>query len=219
MQIIPAILAREFREIKEKIAQLEGLVEWVQIDVVDGEFAAPPSWPYLQGNAELAERLKEIQTPIKMELHLMVQDPEEDLDEWLQTPARRIVVHDEAGNLKETELILDMTQIEWGVALNLQTPIRALHAYGHKLDVVQLMSIDVIGAQGAPLKEKVFKKIASLRKKYPNVTIQVDGGVNIANIKLLKDSGVDNVVVGSAIWESGDVKGTIEQLKHLATST
>lgn len=215
MKIIPAIIGRELRDIKEKIAQLEGLVEWVQIDIVDGEFAKPASWPYEQGNAELAERLKEIQTPIKMELHLMVADPEEDLDEWLQTPASRIIVHDEAINLQETELILDMTNIEWGVALNLNTPIRALHAYGHKLDVVQLMAIDVIGAQGALLNQKIFKKIASLRKKYPNVTIQIDGGVNLGNIQLLKDAGVDNVVVGSAIWESRDPVVTLEQFKKV----
>jgi len=212
---VPSIIAGNFDEVKEKIGRLEGITEWAHLDIVDGEFAKPAAWPYLQANAELAEQLNELETSLKLELHLMVADPEEDLDEWLQTPAKRVLVHAESsGNLEETELVLDMTDIKWGVALNMTTPITTVKDYIDKLDVLQLMGIDVIGESGHRFNDKVLVKIRAAKRHWPRLPVQVDGGVNESNVELLQRAGCDRAVVGSAIWRSKDPIKAIEKLKN-----
>jgi ribulose-phosphate 3-epimerase len=81
------------------------------------------------------------------------------------------------------------------------------------LTVVQLMSIATIGSYGAGFQESVLEKIRALRKKYPSVTIEIDGGVSLENAKTLIDAGVNNLIVGSAIWNAGDIQKTIQDFK------
>src|ERR1044071_2707810 len=97
-EILPAIIAKTLEEVEEKIQLVEGHADWVHIDIVDGKFANPETWPYntLEGVLN-APSLKQIKTNLNIELHLMTQTPEDDLDEWLDTQAKRILIHKEAS--------------------------------------------------------------------------------------------------------------------------
>ena len=213
MQIIPAIIGKDFDEVKKKIKRIEGLVEWIQVDVMDGIFTEALSWQCfdLPGRDNL-----------KVELHLMVKDPQINLDKWLEVGVDRILIHYESTDEKKLEEILDElndAEVEAGIALKLETPIDVIDTFIDKIDVVQLMSIATIGSYGQPFDERVYDKIRSLRAKYPGVTIEIDGGVSLDNAQKLIDAGADNLVVGSAIFKSKDIEETINNFKSLERRT
>lgn len=212
-EIIPAIIGEDFAQVNEKIEKVKDFIEWIQIDVVDGRFAEPKSWGSdIGNNLHLWEPLE---LP-KIEIHLMIERPSAWIDDWYSTSVDRVLVHHESlGDKKKLiERIKEMgTQV--GMVLKLETPIDVLDEYIKELDVVQLMSIAKIGAYGQALDEKIYDKISQLRKKHKDVTIEVDGGVNISNAKKLLDAGVNNLVIGSAIFKSDNIAETIKEFQKL----
>jgi len=215
VNIIPAIISEDFEGIEEKIDMVGGFVDWVQIDVVDGVFAQPKSWPYTEvDQMKEISRLNDFDFGPNLELHLMIKNPEETLDAWLDTPAKRIFVHYEStDDIEQAIMILDMSSAEAGISLNMDTPIEVLEPYMDRIDAVQLMSIPEIGSYGAEFDEDVLTKIETLREMYPEVSISVDGGINLENIAAVKSAGADNAAAGSAIYKSDNYEEIIQQLK------
>lgn len=222
MEVIPAIIGKDFNEIKEKFLMVEKLVKWVHLDVTDSLFTPSISWPYPSTDAS-PDDLNEIKMVksdnLKIEAHLMVKNPERDLFKWIEAGVDRILIHYEAGSeesmakmLKELE---DYVEVEVGMVLKLETSIDVLDRYIDRLDVVQLMSIGQIGSYGLPFDDSIYKKIKSLRARYPGVTISVDGGVSLDNAKELMTSGADNLIVGSGIFKSGDVSEAIKSFNNI----
>lgn len=209
--IIPAIIAENFDDLKEKISKVEGLVEWAQIDVMDGKFVPSISW-----NSPL--ELQNIDTNLKIEIHLMVQNPEENIRDWISSGARRVIVHYESTSQEEVEKVisnLKFAGMEAGVALRIETDVSKIENLIPSLDIVQFMSIDKIGYYGQEFDSRVIEKVKNLRKKFSNVKIGIDGGVNLENAKALLEAGADNLVVGSVIFSSGDITGTIKELQSI----
>lgn len=217
MEIIPSIVPKDYFDVEEKINKVEGLVNFVHLDVVDGSFAKPATWPYNQDDpdAEIVN-LSDIKTSLKIGVHLMVKNPEDVLDEWMDTQAKRIIVHIESTtNIDNVLTILEMSKIESGVALKLDTPIDALDDIIKHVDFVHLMSIDKIGGYGAEYEEEILEKIKAIKKRYKGVVIEVDGGISKNNIKSLAEAGATQFVVGSEIFDGGDVATHIAELKSL----
>lgn len=207
--IIPAIIAENFEELKEKISKIEGLVEWAQIDVMDGKFVPSLSWnnPF---------ELQNIDTNLKIEMHLMVQNPENVIKDWIMSGARRVVVHYESSskeNIEKAVADLKFAGLEAGVALRMETDANEIESLIPSLDVVQFMSIDKIGYYGQEFNPKVIDKIKDLRKKFLSVKINIDGGVNFKNAKALFEAGADNLIVGNIIFNSQNIKETIAKLQ------
>ena len=88
--------------------------------------------------------------------------------------------------------------------LNITTPHETLYPFIEQLDFVQFMGIAEIGFQGSTFSESVFAKIEDLRNRYPELIISVDGGVNLEVAKRLVETGVNRIVVGSAIFGKND---------------
>jgi len=207
--IIPAIIGENSEEVKDKLKKVKDLVEWVQIDINDGVFAAPRTWDYPLDLWEFSDLPK-------VEMHLMIKYPERVIREWASANVDRILVHFESEGGMNTLLtkITDMG-VEAGMTLKFETDIGVVHPFIEKIKTLQLMSIAKIGAYGEEFQDSVLEKIRALREKYPDVTIQIDGGVNIGNAKKIMDAGATNLVVGSAIFKSGDIKENIEKFKSL----
>jgi len=223
--IIPAIIAKDFEELKAKLAQVEGLVSWAQIDVMDGVFV-PARRSLGAGGPATTWRepadLEKINSAINLEAHLMVEKPENIIDGWLNSPVRRILLHYESTTHTQIEELIEKILTsgkEAGVALKLQTPLFVLDPLIHNskfvIRAVQLMSISEIGYHGHPFEEKVLDRIKTLREKYPDVTISVDGGVNLENAYKIISAGADNLLVGNAIFKSENIKETIEKFKNI----
>lgn len=215
IMIIPAIIAKDKEELQEKISQLDGLVSSAQIDVMDGVFTRAIGW---NNPADLDD----IKAGLHLEAHLMISHPEQVIDRWVRSPIRRILLHHEStdsATLSSLVKTIINSGKSVGVVLKMQTPLwvldELLSNVIYQMPVVQLMGIDEIGYYGNSFNAKVLERAVSLREKYPNVTLQVDGGVSLKNAPLIVRAGVDNLVVGSAIFKSGDVKGTIEKFQNI----
>lgn len=216
MEIIPGIIADNFEDVMDHIRKVEGLVDTVQIDVVDGIFAEPPSWPHNQMDvsAEI-NKLRDADLGVDVEIHLMEKNPEEFLDEWIDVDPKRIYVHFEASDdIENALMLLDMSSIESGLSVNFETEVEDIEHLLERVDAVQFMSIREIGAQGNPFEESVLEKVETLREIAPDVTIQLDGGINENTVGLAHDAGVDRCIAGSAIYNSYDIPGAVELLQR-----
>lgn len=206
--IIPAVIGEAYNEIERQLKILEGHTDWVHLDVMDGRFTPKKSWNNI-------EDLKFLEGKTKIEAHLMIEEPELVIKDWMEV-TDRIIVHTEATEqLDEIIDAFSLSRIKLGVALLLPTSVEVLTPYLSKINLVQLMSIDEIGAQGYVFNEQVLEKVKSLRALAPDVIIQIDGGVNQATAKLALEAGVDNLVVGSAIWRTPDPLASLQALQSL----
>ncbi|OHB25131.1 MAG: hypothetical protein A2542_02205 [Parcubacteria group bacterium RIFOXYD2_FULL_52_8] len=230
--IVPAIIGERFADVAAKLKQLHGLVPWVQIDVVDGLFAMPASWPYRhkENIAELQAFLHSV-PKLQVELHLMQENPESAIDAWISSGAHRILLHVEStpqinaiiehceegkiGFNGGSHVKIVASPAQAGVVLKLDTEVHELEQIATPPKFIQLMSIASIGSYGAVFDETVFAKIAKVRQRYPHARISIDGGVTLANAPELIAAGVHQLVVGSAIWKSGTIAHAIRAFEHL----
>ena len=207
-KIIPAVIGATYVQVERQIKILEGHTEWVHLDVADGRFAPGITWQALND-------LEFLNGQTKIEVHLMIESPEDVMSDWTEV-ADRIIIHQEATeNFREILDSFASTTVKIGVALLLPTPIETLTLYLSKISFVQLMSIAEIGEQGHPFDNRVLERVKHLRMLAPSVTIQLDGGVTLENARSLIDAGVDNLVIDSAIWQPSDPLISLKSFQSL----
>ncbi|MDO8659193.1 MAG: hypothetical protein Q7K54_01195 [Candidatus Parcubacteria bacterium] len=236
--IIPAILPKNYEDLKNKIALVRGVVPIVQIDICDGNFVKNISWPFLSKGDEgvflensfdehfLAILNEREGLPfwedIDFELDLMVSGAVENFDIYTKLGPKRIIFHLEAvGDLDEFKNFvegIDMyvrDTIQIGLAVNVDTEISKIFSLANSVDFVQTMGISEIGFQGQEFDGKVIENIKKLKEKFADLIISVDGGVNFETAQKLIDVGANRLVIGSAIFNTDDIIDTIENFKTL----
>lgn len=226
--VVPAVLPSGRKDLEEKLRLFSSFpsVSRVQIDVVDGKFAAPPSWPYnapgemerMRAEHELLPYLERI----SYEIDLMCYDAEEAVGAWAELGATRFTLHAEATTDLPRLLAAVRTRygadlIAFGVALNVASDLALLSPVLGELQYVQFMGIAQIGRQGEPFDEGVYENVRVFRERNPNIPIQVDGGVALTNAKKLAALGVDNLVIGSGLLRAADPLSTLAALEALQT--
>ena len=207
IEIIPTILVRTFEEVKERIKAVEKYVKWVQIDVMDGVFVKNITWANPQD-------LKDFKTKVRLESHLMIEKPEEVIDDWLEFVDRIIVHHEASKNIKEIIEKVHNKKKQIGIALNPETHPTAIDPFLDDLDLVLLMSVQP-GWDGQEFKERVLEKAKFFKERKFKGNIEIDGGINDKNIKKVGKSGINLICVGKYISKSKNIKKTIENLKKL----
>jgi len=207
-EIIPSILVKTKEDFLEKVIAVEPYAKYAHLDIADGIFVPNIT---IDGIGEI----EEIETSLIFGVHLMVSKPENHIHRWLQTPAERFAFHIEATK-KAAEIIGEAKEAEKliGVALNPKTPVSEIETIIDLVDFVHFLTVEP-GFYGGKFEESVVDKIADFHYFYPDKQIQVDGAVDPDNITKLINAGASNLVVGSFIWESGDVGKAIENLKKL----
>ena len=222
IEIIPAILVDDFQELQDQIELIRLGTKRIQIDICDGQFVQNATWPYRKpdNNFEMLIR-EDISMPawetIDYEFDLMVNKPEEVVDDWVSVGATRIVLHIESkGNIKQAVEKL-LGRVEIGIALNIDTPVKTISdaMINEQIQFIQLMGIDHIGFQGQEFDAKVIKKIAEVRKAFPDMPIQIDGGVSLETAHDLIEAGVDRLIVGSAIMSAESPLNALEEFQAL----
>lgn len=201
IEIVPAILPKNFIDLREKLLLVKGLTRLVQIDIYDEKFIFENGLPFWED--------------FDFEIDLMIEETTEKLDYFINAGARRMIFHPEKTKNLDAVIkkLSDIADI--GIALGLETPLNVLGLFFEKIDTIQVMGIKRIGFQGEPFEESVIDKVAILREKYPALAISVDGGVNLTNASQLIKAGATRLVIGSAIFKSNDLKATIEKFKKL----
>lgn len=229
--VIPSILTASRADLVAKLGRLEGLVDTVQLDIVDGVFAYPATWPYAEGSEELAglsnaEDGLQSYGSFRYEVDLMVKEPEAVIGSWISAGATRLIVHVESTQYLDT-LLKDLADnyghdkgfapdlLSVGLAINMATDTAALEPYLDRIDYVQFMGIGKIGSQGQPFDQSVIEKIRLFKKAHPDMPVQIDGGVSLATAPELLTAGVDRFAVGSDLWKSQDISSYLKQFATL----
>lgn len=211
VQVIPAILTSDIGEVEMKLAQSEGSVERVQIDIIDGQF--------VNNKTIDPSALENIETDIKLDFHLMTKEPIDWVERCVRGMADRIIGHVEymsdqvafIGKVQEVGLSV-------GLAIDLETPVSAIDpSILNNLDVVLVMSVQA-GFGGQKFDEAALIKTHELneiraRDDTP-FRICVDGGINEENIAKVVKAGADEVSVGRIF--RGDLKTNLEKFLKAA---
>ncbi len=236
VEVVPAIIAESFDDLKEKMTQVNGIVPVVQIDVCDGKFVPSKCWPYINDGGEFEKIINEDEgfpfwESLDFEADLMVAAPEFVAENWIKAGAKRIIIHLESSK-GVFQLIKDLRNkygyfgessydVEIGVSINPDTPNEALAEYfrpnaaGRTLaDFVQFMGIKKIGYQGQPFDRDVLDKISDFKENFPEAIVGVDGGVSFEDAEDIVEAGANKLVSGSAIYGSDDIKSAIKKMQN-----
>jgi len=220
IEIIPAILPLTFAELTDKLELIKGLTKTVQIDVCDGQFVPNATWPYRKRDDSFERIMHEEEglpgwEELDFEFDLMVNQPQEVVEEWIAAGATRLILHAEAkGDLSKAIEVID-GRVEVGLALNIETSLDVIAKHREGIQFVQLMGIDHVGFQHQAFDNKVDGKIKELRMKLPGLPISIDGGVSLETAPELIAAGADRLVIGSAIFNADNIFEVIERFKRL----
>jgi len=227
IEVTPAIIAKDFKDLKEKLSTYREFVQAVQIDVCDGKFVPSTSWPmHTEDEESISAILNEEEgmpfwTELDFEFDLMVLNAHKQFDLFVQLGAKRVVFHLEAEEEKSFKEFLESIDpylrdnIEIGISIKTTTDISKLAPFINLADFVQCMGIENIGFQGEPFDERVLAQIKTIKEKYPGVKISVDGSVNENTARALVSAGATKLVIGSAFLKTYDIKNTILEFENL----
>lgn len=207
--IIPAILVKTFSEFAAQLEKVEGLCPLVQIDVMDGVFVANKSF-------EDIEKINELKTNAKFDLHLMVADPAAELEKWKGIKnISRVVFHAEAnGDHRRTVGLIRGQCWQAGLALNPATPLSAALPYLPIIDELLFMTVEP-GTQGAKFLPEIGEKIKEFKKQEKGPFLAADGGINKNTIAQVKSWGIDIFYVGGAITRAKDAQMAYTELSEI----
>lgn len=198
LEIIPAILTNNPNELREKLLQLEGVVDHVQIDVIDGKFVDNKTVDLSVFDA--------IETLLRLDFHLMVEEPIDWVEKCIRAGADRVIGHIEKMNDPLGFLAkVQSTSVGAGIAFDLDTQLELVESEILKsFDVILVMAVPA-GFGGQKFNEKVLEKVNQLSRLKEDANahfrICVDGGVTKDLESKLEDLGVDEVVEGKSFFE------------------
>lgn len=203
--IIPAILESTSELIQEKIELIAPHVDIIQVDILDSNFA--------EGKHIINKNsLLNLDSIKPLEAHLMSTHINPFI-EVLIDKFSNICTHIEAEDLnREIIYYFHQKNKKVGISVNPDTDVSKIEPYLDTINYVQFMTVTP-GKQGQELTDSTIKKIKKFKQQYPKIRTQADGGVNLDNIKKVLKSGVDDVVIGSAIFGSKDPIASLNKLK------
>lgn len=221
-----------FIDMRHKMGQVVGSVPMIQLDIMDGRFVRGRTFPYNNGDeVDMAKLTSEdggmpYWQDVDVELDLMVRYAHKSFDMFMAFAPKRIIYHIEAEAVNEKEIeefkeyleAIDMytrENVEFGIALNNDTPLEDIYPLIPYVSFVQCMGIENIGYQGEPFDTRVIERVKILKEKFPDLPISVDGSVNEDTIHALQDAGVERFVIGSAIFTDMDPRGKVKEFQNM----
>src|SRR3954453_1820513 len=203
IKIAPSILSANFARLGEEIKDVEqGGADYIHIDVMDGHFV-----PNITIGPLIVEAIRPI-TKLPLDVHLMIENPDQYIEAFAKAGANYITVHVEATrHLHRTIQMIKSFGVKVGVVLNPATPVETIQHIIGDIDMVLLMSVNP-GFGGQTFIPEVLPKIRKVKEmadqKGLAIEIEIDGGVNPETAKLCMEAGANVLVAGSAIYNQDD---------------
>ena len=208
-KVVPAILTKDPTELKNQLALLRDQTKWVQIDIMDGKFV-----PFFSVNISELGIANQF---FNLEVHLMVKDPQNYLEDCNAVGVKRVYFHLEGTeNLEQMLSAMKKYPFQRGVAINPETSVDKLVPIAKDIDAVLLLSV-VPGAQGHEFISSVTEKVQEIRAFNENLVIAMDGGITKENIEQVFQAGVNYVAVGSALWKVQDPIAALRELEEMVS--
>ncbi len=211
--ISPSILSSNFSILKDELSKIkEAGAEWVHFDVMDNHFV-----PNLTFGYKFVKDFRK-HSDLIFDVHLMIDEPEKSIDSYIDAGSDIITFHYEAcKDVKTTLENLKEKGIRAGLSIKPHTNLDVVFPYLDLLDMILIMTVEP-GFSGQSMIRKALDKIPALIRRINgqyDIDIQIDGGVNIENIKEVTDLGANVIVMGSAFFKEKDYKAYVEQIKRI----
>ncbi len=212
--LAPSILSADFADLKNQIELVEKAgADIIHLDVMDGHFV-----PNITFGPKMVKDINRI-TELPLDVHLMISEPEKYIENFAKSGADWISVHYEASvHLNRLVNRIKELGCKAGVVLNPSSPVKLLDDILKYTDFILIMSVNP-GFGGQKFIDASVEKVKKLKKKIDfeklNVFIEVDGGIGLDNMKLLKECGVNVFVAGNSVFGADDITGTVKKMKTL----
>lgn len=213
IKIAPSILAADFAKLGQEVKEVEAAgAELIHIDVMDGHFV-----PNISFGAIALEAIRPLST-LPMDVHLMIENPDQYIEQFAKAGADYITVHVEAcRHLHRTIQLIRSYNVKPGVVLNPHTPIETIQHVLEDVDMVLFMTVNP-GFGGQKFIDSVVPKVAALsaikKERGLNFDIEIDGGINDETIIPCAKAGANIFVAGSAIFGKEDRKAALQVIKQ-----
>lgn len=213
-KLAPSILSADFSKLGEHVSLIEkGGADVIHVDVMDGHFV-----PNISFGAAVMKSLNG-KTSLKYDVHLMIENPDKYIEDFVTDNTEYITVHQEAcTHLHRTLQHIKGLGIKAGVSINPATPVCMLEDILQDVDMVLVMSVNpgFGGQKFIPIALEKIKKLAQIRsEKGLNFEIEVDGGVTLDNATIISEAGADILVAGSAVFGAKDIVERTKEFKQL----